>query len=425
MPATGASVEGKPEFCYYVAPQRPLFKAEIHNMFLDQSTDLDGRQLYRLTQVVDFPEFVKTASAADISGYDQVDLTHFADMKRRQYPMHTAAATLVSSAFFYDQKGAYNQKEAAWIENRLNERAVFHNIVGAVNKVREKIASFNAAPSDDQLPDDAFGLVTIKANGEKVRKYPIRNIPEVKEAAQYYVKYRDSMPFDVRQLFANKVLDKAASFGLKLEQEEMLTKAAGRGACAAKDAAQLILDRVIASRRPGPGAVGPVQAEMLKLAQVCCTKPSQVRTPEGLAKIASVVDQFDKAYGLHRYYDAGFDRPEDVLFAVTKEAMSELVRDNVETATGNLYKLADLEKLRVAQVRDYMGDEYAEPVTSDGIHVDAEKLASIVKTMPRPDARLFDTLCKDNGIEPWGESKAASEVKLSRAELQELAKARD
>ena len=92
-------------------------------MFLDQSTDLDGRQTYRLTRIVEFPDFVKKASTDELNGSPDTDHTHYADIKRRMYPTHTAAATLMSAAFFQDQKEKYGTKEAAWIENKINERA--------------------------------------------------------------------------------------------------------------------------------------------------------------------------------------------------------------------------------------------------------------------------------------------------------------
>ena len=69
-----------------------------------------------------------------------------------------------------------------------------------------------------------------------------------------------------------------------------------------------------------------------------------------------------------------------------------------------------------------MGDELADAVDADGIHVDATKLAEIVPTLPLGDARLFDQLCKDVGIRTFAK-EAGLRQGFSRQDLFSLASA--
>lgn len=394
-------------------------------MPLDHTLDLDGRQTYRLTRIIQFPDFVKSANDSDLVPDDSNGDVHlYADMKRKMYPMHSPAATWMSAAFFLDQKDQYKTKEAEWIEDRLTTQAKLWKIGGAIKQLRDKIASFKAMPEEDQLPDEDFALVVDNGDGSKLRKYPIRNPLEMKKAAEFFMENRDKMAFDYRHMFADRILTKAAGLGVKLPYEEEISMTAGQGFCSAKEAAEAIFDRVMISKKPQAVGLQPVQIEMLKMAKLCCTKPSQMRNTDARIKLASVVDQFDRAFGLERHYGEGLPRPEEILFGITKQAAEELVRDNIETTTGNMYKLADIERLRVRQVRDYLGDDYAEAMTDDGIHLDVEKAATVVRTMPRDDAEMFDALCKEHGINAWGQTKAAHTVKMDMQYMKELAKNR-
>lgn len=390
---------------------------------VDQTTDLGRRLERRLAQIVPFPDFVESASDEDRRGRSDLPPWCFADPGRRLFPTHTKAACWLSLACFADQyhRGLYPRDEAEIVERNLIEKSAFHGMAQLAGETKERIANHHADPGEADLPDECFAVVWQNPDGTKRRKYPLRSPAEVKHAAQYFVRYRDDMPWETRRLFASSTLDKAASFGLSLPEESALERSAGRGACAATDAAQLVLDHVMASRKTALGGLTPLQAEMLKLAQVCCSRPEQLRVPGVRETLVSIVDQFDRAHGLHRHYGHGVERPEDVVFAVTKSAAEALSRDNVETATGSLYLLQDLAKLPVRTIRDSLGDDLAEALTSDGLRLDSEKAASVLPTLPRPDAEMFDVVCREAGVRPWGRHKAADETAMGKDWLARLA----
>lgn len=374
-------------------------------MVTDQRSDKNGMDVWRLTKIVDPPMFVKTASETDRNGDDNLPMDAFADTRRQKFAVHTPAATWLSTAFFLMQKKAYRKGEAEMIDKRLDDYAAFHGISNATKYLRAKFAAWEN-PVEKPLTADDVALTVKHPDGKVEYFWPIRNPVEIKTAAAYLEKHRDTMPFEMRHEFATRLLEKAADCGLdttKLTDSGKsfageLEKMAGHGTCSISQAADACITRARAARRPAPGANSAVVEAFLKLAKACFARLASARQPATLLKLASVMDQFDRMHHLEKSWGPDFPRPEDVFFGLTKSALETFRNETVRTTTNKLYKQADLERLRVREIRDRLGDEYADDISEDGIHVSGEKCAAVVPTMPRPDAVLFDRLCGEKGI---------------------------
>jgi len=92
----------------------------------------------------------------------------------------------------------------------------------------------------------------------------------------------------------------------------------------------------------------------------------------------------------------------------------------VETTTGNVYALDDLEKIAVDEIRNWMGDDFTDAVTAGGVYVDRDKLAAIVPTLDRGAAAVLDRMMQENKIAAVIQTKAA-ECLLPLEKLFELA----
>ena len=391
------------------------------NVVIDQTQDLNGQELHRISSVYPLPDFVKNASQQDVCGDETLPPHLFADMTRRRYPVHTGPATVISSIFFNEKKADMHAHQAAVVPERLDRAADYFKVAGYTRRLAEKVA---AAGSHDEtaLPDNVFAIVFDAAEGTRERHYPMRNAVEVKTAAAWLKDYRDELVFEDRRQIANKILEKAAEFGAGLpEHRDMLERTAGVGACSGKDAAKLIRTRIYAAgntHRPSE-----LQVELQKLATHCEENPTAIHHFAPLTKIAAVIDQFDREHGLHRKYDDVITRPEDVLFAVTAKAAADVSADIVGNAmTGNYYKRADLQRLAVRDLADALGEDFADEVSTANAWVDTEKLASIVPTLPRGDAELFDEVATASGVEPFAIKSAAAGRSITPTEQVELAK---
>lgn len=343
----------------------------------------------------------------------------YADQYNKLYPCHTAPATWLSALFFADKQANFTTKQAADIRERIHASANYFGILNLVQELEEKVAA--AGTTDlNALPDSDFAIVWIGENGVKDRHWPLRNATEVKFAADHFSKYRDEFVYEDRRKIAEKILEKSAAYGADINEHiHTLSLTAGAGACAASVASDMLRKRAaLVARTNADGAW-----LMRKLAESVESNPEKAREHDYRVKLAAAVDEFDRTNLLNRLYDdGGLPRPEEVLFAVTEKAARDFLASNVETTTGNVYALEDLEKLAVDQVREWLGDEFADAVTAGGVYMDRDKLAAIVPTLDRGMAAMLDRLMQENKIAAVAQTKQADSL-LPLEKLFELAQA--
>jgi hypothetical protein len=379
---------------------------------LDQTTDLNGQEQFRLCQLYEAPDFVKQASVEQLCGMETTPPHLFADQLHRRYPMGTKAATWLSSVFFVEKRAELAPREAAMIDARLMEAADYWGLANQFAALKEKAAEM-AQDDLSRLPNEDFAWV---AGTE--RQLPLRNALEVKAAAEYLHKWRDEFAFPDRQKMARAILQKAARYGAGLsDHDEFLERVAGFGGCSATEAAQLVYDRAKLARAKDQ----EVATELEKMAQMILANPVKSRSPHRLAKVAETIDQLDRFLHLRDYSEA-IPRAEDVLFRITKKTASAFAEQHLATQSGSVYDRDDLARLRTKDVRRFLGDELADATTGDGIHVDGTKLAEIVPTLPLGDARIFDQLCSDVGVRRFAKEAAARQG-LTRQDLLGMAAA--
>lgn len=378
---------------------------------MDQTLDLTGAVRHRLQQQFDAPEFVKTASHAAIHGDDAVPLPDhvYADRRRRLFPCHTKAATFVSAMYFGDKANEFQEPERNAIQQQLQAAATHWGINAQIGDLWHKMATA-AKQGQLTLSDDDFAVVFGDV-GARQRLYPLRNPTEVKAAAAWFAKYRDELEYDDRQTIASRILTKSAAMqvtGIPLEHHELLNRCAGYGSCPISEAADACEKRATLISRSHQ----PFAAELKKLAQHVRTTKRDIRDNQWRIDLARTLDQIDSHCKLAQYYGQGLDRPEDSLFMITAKVASDMLDQHFTTVTGNVYATDDLSRLQVNDVRSWMGQELADILTqaqTDGQQL-ASKLATLSKTLPRPDAVMFDRMVAAAGIQPVHTTKTAQEI---------------
>lgn len=385
---------------------------------LDHTQDISGRETHRLLSLYPAPDFVKSANHDRLHGNPETLARHlYAEPHKKLYPCHTAPATWMSALWFAEKQAEFDSATAAGIAARIKAAADYFGIAGLLEQLTEKVA---ADRSNDlsKLPDSAFAIVWRDENGAVERHWPMRNATEVKFACAHFKKYRDEFVFPDRRKIANKILDKALEFGADTSPAEgILETTAGRGLCATKIAAELVRGRAQLTKR----SHAAMSAELEKLASLIEANPVETQNEECRLKLAAIIDQFDRETKLYRLYDEkGLPRPEDVLFAITEKVARDFMSQNVETTTGNVYALDDLEKLAVEDIRSWLGDELADAVSSGGVFTDRDKLAAIVPTLDRGMAATLDRLMTEKRASPVA-TNAAEGTLMSEDRLYELA----
>lgn len=391
-----------------------------HRLPLDHTQDVSGRETHRLTTLYSAPDFVKAADFKRTHGDDTLPRHAYADMRNKLYPCHTGPATWMSALFFADKEACFEEADAAGIKTRILDAAKYFGILGSVSETMGKVAAANDLDLE-KLADDEFAIVWTTAD-KKERYWPMRNETEVKHAAFNFNEWRDEFVFEDRQKIAVRILEKAAAYGADIgESENELAQTAGYGACAAKTAAAMVRDRAGLVARTNKEAA----EEMKTLAGLMDEHPEHTREHATLLKLAAAIDEFDRVNHLDRLYKTNdLDRPESVLFAVTEKVARDFMQQNVETTTGSVYALDDLEKLAVDDMRSWLGDDFVDAVTAGGVYVDREKMSAIIPTLDRGMAALLDRLMQENKMAAVAYTKQA-DSQLSLDRLYELAQQAD
>lgn len=363
---------------------------------LDQTRDLNGQHLVGLlntvgadgTKLFPPPDFVKAASSENIVGSEDLAPGMFANPRDRMFPCHTGPATWVSSLFFQSQKQAMDRKLAEVVEKRIDAAARHHGITSFTESVKKASANA-AAAAESAMSDDDYALVVQYDGGVKERHLPIRNSSEIKAACAYLRQYQREFTFDDRRIIAEKILVKAAQYGVALgAEEEILEKQAGHGTCSPDTAAELLYSRAKAVRLLHKNL--DMAENLAKMAMQCLSNADYTTLPSNLVKIASFIDRVDAEYGLGNLKE--LQRPEDVLFQLNVKVANQMIQDHVSLTSGNIYSKQALSKVSLEDLRAVMGDSFASAVSGEGLFLDTEKLAEVARTMPRDDAELFDRL---------------------------------
>ena len=375
---------------------------------LDVQGDVNGQTLHRLVKLYGAPEFVKSASSDAINYVSEEKSPNvFADKATLSFPCHTAPATYVSMMYCLENEGNLGKK-ASHIKDRIVKAAEYFGIKRHIDKLIEKHAEANA-DNIKSLSDDSFAYVFQYDNGTKERHLPLRNSGEVKEACAYLQKYRDEFVYADRVKMAQKILKSGMPDQLSDEDKTYLYKQAGAAMGSAKNAAELLYKRAVALRRLGKDL--DMQAGLAKAAEACLHNTGFTTSMSGMQKLATFLDKVDREYKLQRITSLG--KPED-LFSFTVKQASDFMQDSVQLTTGSVYKKADLSNLDKDSLRDILGSDFVDRVSVGGVILDTEKLAEELRTLPRGDAKLFESLANAANVKPFGKEASVKKAALTK-----------
>lgn len=380
---------------------------------LDPAADVNKAELTKLARRYEFPEFVKAADLeATMSPGNSIAVTAYADPVRKKFACHSPAATWLSAVYYHEKAAEYHPKDQDRIVSRFEKMADYFAIRPAYDEVVKRAKELKGAGT---LPDSSYAYVWESDDGHKERYYPMTSSQEVKAAAEWLYETRDRIPFAYRNTIGNKILEKAARYGAAMGKEltDFVEKQAGRGIPDPPEVYTLL------ERRAGLAKNPEHREAILKLASTIKETPRQALQTTELVKLATTVDIIDHAIGLHGKYTDILPRPEDVIFKVTYTKAASDMSSLCAMQTGNIYEKNQLSKLAREDVESLFGTDFADQVCT-GLDVDAEKIAEIASTLPRPDAELLESLLSEAGQHPQM-NKGASWEPLSNETLEKLA----
>ena len=381
---------------------------------LDPADDKNRTELVKIAQQYDLPDFVKQADLDATMNPGTIAVTAYADPVRKKFACHSKAAAWLSAAYFHDKAAEYHIKDRQKIAERLEK---FAEYFGIQKQYKELIKKSEEVKESNALPDSAYAYVWSSEDGTKERYYPLDTTANIKVAAEWLFKEKDAMPFRDRNVIANKILDKAASYGAALGESltDFVEKQAGHGI---PDPPELY---TMIERRSKLAKTQNHRDALMKLATAVKGTPRVALQPNELIKLATTLDIADHAIGLKGKYTDLLPRPEDVIFKVTYTKAASDHTKLCALQTGSIYDKTQLSKLAKEDVEGLFGTDFANEVCV-GLEVDSEKLAEVAHTLPRPDAELLEALLGEAGQHPQLQ-KSAEFADIDNDTMEALAKA--
>jgi len=318
---------------------------------MDQVTDKNMAGIYKISRLVEIPDFVKEAAARD---YDSLPAHCFADPVQRSYPMDTPED--VWKSWCYLQR--FGEHKTAAVEQALKDRAVFFDV---------------ELPQLAPPTEEAQGI-TIKyayAN-ESHGEVRVRDIDDLNKVAADLQENSQRYPFPMRHAVAKQLLSAVKTMGGRFpgEREVALQKMACYGAGSLTNALDVFRLRREAVRRLGY-ELEDISGDLEKQAN------NGVLPPEFCEKLACFADACDRLVGLHRRYGKGVQPPEEKLITVTLRDMDNLEQHTVKIA-GRYVSESD-----VAQpaIRNLLNNLHGETLAND-------RLLSALRELPPEHQRL-------------------------------------
>lgn len=352
---------------------------------IDITVDRNLTEFHALAGVVSFPDMVKSAST-DREALSTLPNASFADPVSRRFPCHSAAHTVLSYAYFTKQAKDIPSHRSEAILVRLQKFACQWGVAAECAQVTDQLQKA-ASPLIDQLPDEQFAIVGLH-NGTRYRALPLINAQCVKAAVAHLEAYRDRYPCDWRMQAAKRIVKRAAELDEPITSE-YIKRAGGAFSGSGVDfVAEQLFARAKAVPRSHYGSREHVA--MAKVARTFATADSPILD-------VNLIDRFDRRFGLNRLYGKGLVSPEELAHCgveITK--IAEARATIISTTSGRNYTKQALASAGLKPFR-VLGDDFVDAI-SNGLSVNIDKLASVMPTLPRPDAEILDRALLAAGI---------------------------
>ena len=350
----------------------------------DATDDQSHQVLFKLSRLLEFPDFVKDANTIEPEEIAELPQQVFADPAGRKFPCHTKAATWLSQLYFLEARHNYPTRRAQEVQGRISKAAAYFAIEGMT---KEAAGLWEAHNTPTQVVADRDYAILFKQDGESQKLLPINNAENVKAAAQKLFEKQARYPFDLRQIAARKILHNATEHQVQLDDtvEEYLYKAAGFGMTTPERAAEKLGMRTLMM----PKSASDMQIKMAKLTK-SISKMKEIPLPE-LTKLAEIVDRVDTEFGFFNHYNEGIDTPEEIFFELTEKRAGSLKDEYIKLTTGTLLPVDMINELPIAKIAATLGDDFLKAITSDAsLDIDIEKFARVAPTLPRTDALVLE-----------------------------------
>lgn len=285
----------------------------------------------------------------DAGELDRLPDDAFAWPEKRAFPVHSREHATLSRAYRVGVGGPVPSHVDATIKEALDVYGVDESLFEQV-----KVA---AAPRDDSadflLPD--------------IRRLCVTSASQVKTAEDRLSTEGNRLSPGHRMLASGRLVEKAAFFGVRISDE--IRKMAGLVATSTA----VLVDWLEAREGAAPPAVREGYA---KLASEVRGMPGELRDRAIQIKLASAIEELDELAGLSSQWGRRLPDPLASVFNTTKSAGPGV------TLAGRFIPMERMAAYPTSFYSDALGPDIVREATDSRGHLDVEKLAAVLNTLP-------------------------------------------
>jgi hypothetical protein len=355
--------------------------------WIDIADDVSKKFYHTFTGKVNMPEYVKSAGVPTSEEMQGLSSSAFADPIGRKFAVNTKSNCWCSALYFYGNQcnGSEYSKQA---ETKLLQAARIWGIASDIEQVKQ---AFQVT----EVP--VTYAISFQFNNRQINRCPDHTKQAATHSAEWLYENRYHFPVAVQQAAAAKLAAKADVAKLSSKTANYLDRLANPEHYSNLNCkvATAITDRL--SRIP-MGKWGELEDSLLKVAEAINAAPFEIC--KSAEVLVSAIEAVDVKHNMQSKWGSGFMHPVDVCYRANLTKVAAAVDSTVYLTTGTPIDITNISDSQLAHGLKIAGDEFLSYCQPDGLNVDRAKAAEILPTLPKPEARRFETAVKKAGYSP-------------------------
>jgi len=355
------------------------------SLLSDITDDISKKYFAKYTSSLELPDYVKEANVVDGEYCIKLASSNFADVVHRKFPIDTKANCWTSALYFY---GGQHNKNASnkQIETRLEQAGKVWGINSDIDVIKQAFIPKNVTV------DYAIRFID---DGRTITRCPYHTVELATKSAEWLFNNRFAFPVSIQKEAATKLMktaeltkisSKAAIYLDKLACSDNYNNLNNRIASA-------IADRLAIVKTAKWGELGN---ELLKVANSLSNNPYALCDNPGV--ILEALETFDIDNKLHTKWGKDLNHPVDVCYSYNLTKSAEAIESTVSLTTGTMLNLEAMSDSQLEKGLKMAGDDFLDFCKPDGINLDRSKIAEVIPTLPRPEAKRFEKGIKSAGF---------------------------
>lgn len=333
------------------------------------------------------PDYVKSASVLTSEEAQGLRSDCFADSVTRKFALDSKANCWCSALYFYG-----NQCNTSPTSKQAELKLVNAARVWGIS---DDVETLKRAFESSTIP--VSYAMSFEYRGSTVNRCPDHTKEAATASAEWLFANRFKFPVEVQKQAATRLLAKADTLKLDMQVSGYLDRLANSDTYSNVNCkiAMAITDRL--------GGIPSVkwtelEDELLKVANDLNSKPFEICSNPSL--IAGALEAIDVRHGLNSKWGSSLAHPVDACLRANIAKVAADAGSLVHLTTGTPVDLARISDHQLEKGLKIAGDDFLSYCQTDGLNVDRSKAAEILPTLPKPEARRFESAIKSAGYMP-------------------------